>query len=151
MESPFGLIWKISFSMRRYLSLMLLAFLVLLVLNKFDVKNNFFSDKEKCDILSNGHSYDTYSQFVQKHYNTYDNKKPGSSFIDRIIYLELKHRLPELLLMRVDKMAMATSVETRVPYLDHELVQFVLAIPSNLKYKGGSTKYILKEAARGLF
>ena len=67
-----------------------------------------------------------------------------------MIYLELKHRLPELLLMRVDKMAMATSVETRVPYLDHHLVEFALGIPSTLKYKNGITKYILKEASRGI-
>ena len=39
-------------------------------------------------------------------------------------YLELKQRLAELLLMRVDKMTMATSVEARVPFLDHELVEF---------------------------
>ena len=109
-----------------------------------------FSDKEKLEILGNSLSGDTYSQIIKKHYNTYDNKKPDSSFIDRIIYLELKHRLPELLLMRVDKMAMATSVETRVPYLDHELVQFALSIPSSLKYRKGSTKHILKEAARGI-
>ena len=62
-------------------------------------------------------------------------------------YLDLKHRLPELLLMRVDKMAMASSVETRVPYLDHKLVEFALQIPSSLKYKNNTTKYILKEAA----
>ena len=52
--------------------------------------------------------------------------------------------------MRVDKMAMANSVETRVPYLDHKLVEFSLSIPSSLKYHNGITKYILKEAARGI-
>ncbi len=40
------------------------------------------------------------------------------------VYIDLKHRLAELLLMRVDKMTMATSVEARVPFLDHELVEF---------------------------
>ena len=46
-------------------------------------------------------------------------------------YLELKLRLAELLLMRVDKMTMATSVEARVPFLDHELVQFAIALPES--------------------
>ena len=44
-------------------------------------------------------------------------------------YIELKQRLPELLLMRLDKIAMASSVEGREPFLDHELVEFVLALP----------------------
>jgi asparagine synthase (glutamine-hydrolysing) len=68
----------------------------------------------------------------------------------RIIHVELKNRLPELLLMRVDKMSMANSIETRVPFLDEDLVSFALTIPSSLKFKNGQPKYILKQAARGL-
>jgi asparagine synthase (glutamine-hydrolysing) len=68
----------------------------------------------------------------------------------RIIQVELKNRLPELLLMRVDKMSMANSIETRVPFLDEDLVSFALTIPSSLKFKNGQPKYILKQAARGL-
>lgn len=59
-------------------------------------------------------------------------------------------RLPELLLMRVDKMTMATSVEARVPYLDHKLVEFAMSIPSHLKYHNRETKYILKRALKGV-
>ncbi|MBI4340382.1 MAG: asparagine synthase (glutamine-hydrolyzing) [Chloroflexi bacterium] len=72
------------------------------------------------------------------------------ALLDEMIYLELKHRLPELLLMRVDKMTMANSVEARVPYLDHELVRFALSVPPGMKFKNGQTKYILKQAARGI-
>lgn len=68
----------------------------------------------------------------------------------RITHVELKNRLPELLLMRVDKMSMAHSIETRVPFLDEDLVAFALAVPSALKVKNGTTKYILKRAARGI-
>jgi asparagine synthase (glutamine-hydrolysing) len=67
-----------------------------------------------------------------------------------MINVELKNRLPELLLMRVDKMSMAHSIETRVPYLDEDLVEFALTIPSNLKIRNGVTKYILKKAAQGI-
>ena len=67
-----------------------------------------------------------------------------------MIYLELKHRLPELLLMRVDKITMSTSVEGRAPYLDHKLVEFAMSIPSELKIKNGQTKYILKKAVEGI-
>jgi asparagine synthase (glutamine-hydrolysing) len=72
------------------------------------------------------------------------------SLLDEMTYLELKHRLPELLLMRVDKMTMANSVEARVPYLDHEFVRFALSVPPGMKFKHGQTKYILKKAARGI-
>ena len=60
------------------------------------------------------------------------------------------YRLPELLLMRVDKMTMATSVEARVPFLDHRIVELAFRIPGSLKVKDGVTKYILKAALRDL-
>ncbi len=75
---------------------------------------------------------------------------PHADQVTQMGYLELKHRLPELLLMRVDKMSMATSVEARVPFLDHELVAFALTIPQKFKYHNGITKYILKKAAEGI-
>jgi len=65
-------------------------------------------------------------------------------------YLDLNFRLPELLLMRVDKMSMGASVETRVPFLDHKFVQFSMSIPSSLKTQGGILKNILKKAVRGV-
>lgn len=65
-------------------------------------------------------------------------------------FVDLKLRLPELLLMRVDKMTMATSVEARVPFLDHKLVEYVLAIPQSVKVPEFRTKYLLKKAVRGL-
>jgi asparagine synthase (glutamine-hydrolysing) len=112
-----------------------------------------FSKEAKCRLLRDGWTdghYDTYSQILAGHYARFDRARPNRPFLDRIIYLELKHRLPELLLMRVDRMSMATSVEARVPYLDHELVRFALAIPSALKYCRGRTKHVLKEAACGI-
>lgn len=77
-------------------------------------------------------------------------EKPSADFLERMIYLELKMRLSELLLMRVDKITMATSVEARVPFLDHKLVEFAMNIPRHLKYKNGQAKYILKKSLEGL-
>jgi asparagine synthase (glutamine-hydrolysing) len=65
-------------------------------------------------------------------------------------YLDLNLRLPELLLMRVDKMSMGVSLEGRVPFLDHKFVELALGIPSALKTKNGELKYILKKAVRGV-
>jgi asparagine synthase (glutamine-hydrolysing) len=75
-----------------------------------------------------------------------ERERPNSDFLARMTYLELKLRLPELLLMRVDKITMATSVEARVPFLDHHLVEYALSLPRSLKVEGASGKHILKRA-----
>ena len=65
-------------------------------------------------------------------------------------YLDLNLRLPELLLMRLDKMGMGASLETRVPYLDHKFVELALSIPETMITGGNESKHILKKAVRGL-
>lgn len=65
-------------------------------------------------------------------------------------YLELNLRLPELLLMRLDKMSMGVSLEARVPFLDHKFVELALSIPTKAKLGSGGTKYLLKKAVRGM-
>jgi len=67
--------------------------------------------------------------------------------LQKIPYMELKLRLPEHLLMRVDKMTMAHSVEARVPFLDHDVVEFARRCPADYKLKDGVGKKILKKAA----
>jgi asparagine synthase (glutamine-hydrolysing) len=83
---------------------------------------------------------------IQRLWREVDEQSPTADLRQRMTYIELKRRLAELLLMRVDKMTMATSVEARVPFLDHELVEFVLALPPELKVRGTTGKYILKRA-----
>jgi len=83
---------------------------------------------------------------VKNHLDHVARVRPDSDFASRMSYLELKLRLPELLLMRVDKMTMATSVEARVPFLDHHLVEYAMSLPVDLKIKGTSGKHILKRA-----
>lgn len=87
-------------------------------------------------------SYDA----VRPHLEHIAEQRPNSDFATRMSYLELKLRLPELLLMRVDKVTMATSVEARVPFLDHHLVEYAMSIPTELKIQGTSGKHILKQA-----
>jgi asparagine synthase (glutamine-hydrolysing) len=83
---------------------------------------------------------------VKGHLDQVAALRPNSDFAARMSYLELKLRLPELLLMRVDKITMATSVEARVPFLDHHLVEYAMSLPLDLKIKGTSGKHILKQA-----
>jgi asparagine synthase (glutamine-hydrolysing) len=72
------------------------------------------------------------------------------SHVNWMTYADLNLRLPELLLMRVDKMSMGVGLEGRVPFLDHRLVELALSIPASTKTNGGSLKPVLKEAVRGL-
>lgn len=91
----------------------------------------------------NGHSA---LSAVQEHLDRIASRAPQADQLARMIYLELKLRLPELLLMRVDKVTMATSVEARVPFLDHHLVEYAMGLPSDLKVSGDVGKHILKRA-----
>ncbi len=112
-----------------------------------------FSETEKRLLLSEGFrrrsaglsSFDVVKDF----YKQFDRQNPDGDFLQRMTYLELKLRLPELLLMRVDKMTMATSVEARVPFLDHKLVEFALNVPTGFKIKH-EPKHILKRALAGV-
>jgi asparagine synthase (glutamine-hydrolysing) len=70
--------------------------------------------------------------------------------LDRLIYQDLRLRLPELLLMRVDKLTMANAVEARVPFLDHELVELAMAMPRAEKLHNGTAKHVLKRAVSAL-
>jgi asparagine synthase (glutamine-hydrolysing) len=73
----------------------------------------------------------------------------GLSDIDRWLERDLGVYLPNHNLLYTDKMSMACGVEARVPLLDLELVRFVTPLPASFKMKGGVTKGILREAARG--
>jgi asparagine synthase (glutamine-hydrolysing) len=87
---------------------------------------------------------------VSEYLSTVDSKMPQADVLARMTYLEFKLRLPELLLMRVDKITMSTSVEARVPFLDHHLVGFTMGMPKTLKTKDGIPKYVLKKALEGI-
>ncbi len=69
---------------------------------------------------------------------------------DNLLYLDSKTYLPGDILTKVDRMSMATSLEARVPLLDHKLIEFVTNIPAELKLKGLETKYIFRRAVRGI-
>ena len=76
---------------------------------------------------------------------------PASRFrLDHLLYLDSKTYLPGDILVKVDRMSMANSLETRAPLLDHRLIEFAQTIPASLKLRGPETKYILKRAAEGL-
>src|SRR5258708_30526423 len=89
-------------------------------------------------------------EVVRRYQETIAAARPDSDFAARMTYLELKLRLPELLLMRVDKITMATSVEARVPFLDHHLIEYPMRLPPTLKVKRPTAKHILKQALESI-
>jgi asparagine synthase (glutamine-hydrolysing) len=80
----------------------------------------------------------------------FEEKAWEPSPLNWMTYLDLNLRLPELLLMRVDKMSMAVSLEARVPFLDHKFVELAMSIPQAVKTRNGVLKSILKKAVRGV-
>jgi asparagine synthase (glutamine-hydrolysing) len=73
----------------------------------------------------------------------------AASLLDRLLDVDLKIYLHELL-MKQDQMSMAASIESRVPFLDHKLVEFSAALPERMKLRGATTKYILRESMKDL-
>jgi asparagine synthase (glutamine-hydrolysing) len=80
----------------------------------------------------------------------FEDRAWEKSDLQWMTYLDLNMRLPELLLMRVDKMSMGVGLEARVPFLDHKFVELAMSIPQTVKTRNGTLKYILKKAVKGL-
>ncbi|HEX7517212.1 MAG TPA: asparagine synthase C-terminal domain-containing protein [Chthoniobacterales bacterium] len=70
--------------------------------------------------------------------------------VQRMLYTDVNIILPDIFLEKVDKATMAWGVEARVPFLDHELANYVLALPAHVKLAGGKSKALLKRALRGV-
>jgi asparagine synthase (glutamine-hydrolysing) len=103
-----------------------------------------FSESEQHMLFTDpGYVKNVYSDSVC-HLESY-----SGDLLSRLLYLDLKTYLVELL-MKQDQMSMAASVESRVPFLDHKLVEFATQIPSALKTKGTSGKWILKNGVADL-
>jgi asparagine synthase (glutamine-hydrolysing) len=113
-----------------------------------------FSQRAKLDVLSprlrrrfrNESSWQAIHPIHERFLQNAWEKTP----VKWMTYLDLNLRLPELLLMRLDKMGMGASLEARVPFLDHKFVQLAMSIPEKVITRGKESKHILKEAVRGL-
>ncbi len=82
-------------------------------------------------------------------YISYWNSRPQAPLLPRMLYADQKTYLVELL-MKQDRMSMACSIESRVPFLDHHFLEFAMSIPDDLKIHGATQKYVLKKAVEDL-
>lgn len=77
------------------------------------------------------------------------NTSRGWDPLSRMLHFDTKTWLVDDLLIKADRMSMATSIELRVPFLDHRLVEYAATVPSHYKIHRGDTKYVLKQALQG--
>jgi asparagine synthase (glutamine-hydrolysing) len=109
--------------------------------------DNFYSaisqaEQERLGYTGGGAS--PYGNFLR-----YWNQRPDASPLARMLYADQKTYLVELL-MKQDQMSMATSIESRVPLLDHTFVEFASRVPEHMKLRGAEGKYIVKKAVEDL-
>jgi asparagine synthase (glutamine-hydrolysing) len=82
---------------------------------------------------------------ARRHFETVD----GQPLLNQMLFVDTKTWLPDDLLIKADKMTMAASLELRVPFLDHEVLEFAATLPPAYKVKGFNTKRVLKKAFQG--
>ena len=107
----------------------------------------YFTEAEKREMYTDelaqtARDFDAYAEH-QRHFD----RVADEDFVNQMLYVDMKTFLPCLNLTYTDKTSMATSMEVRVPLLDHELVELAARIPAGLKLKGLTGKHILKRAA----
>jgi asparagine synthase (glutamine-hydrolysing) len=76
-------------------------------------------------------------------------KTAGYSDLNRMLYVDQQTWLPDDLLIKADRMTMAASIELRVPFLDHKMLEFCATLPDDLKLRKSTSKYLLKKIMRG--
>jgi asparagine synthase (glutamine-hydrolysing) len=109
--------------------------------------NNFycaFSVDEQHKLLKREFTQNPYASFMG-----YWNSTSASPNLPRLLFADQKTYLVELL-MKQDQMSMATSIESRVPFLDHQFVEFAASVPPHMKLRGKQGKYIMKKAVEDL-
>jgi asparagine synthase (glutamine-hydrolysing) len=79
----------------------------------------------------------------------YLSSTDAKSFLNKLLYVDTKTYLHELL-MKQDQMSMAASIESRVPFLHHPLMEFAAGLPERMKLRGLTTKFVLREAMKGV-
>jgi len=101
-------------------------------------------------------SKDLYSdQLFNSDYSSFEtfckifNRSGISSITDKMSYFDLKGSLPALLQVE-DRTSMAASIESRVPLLDHRILEFIATVPEHIKFKNGDTKHLFKNVVKSI-
>ena len=108
--------------------------------------SSLFLDGIKTDVVNSDlRTSPTKSSFVEDTFRTYFQRVKSTTELNQMLYVDTKVWLPDDLLVKADKMTMAASIELRVPFLDHRMIEFAAKLPMAFKIKNGETKYLLKK------
>ena len=110
----------------------------------------FFNDEERDALLTEDVKADLRSCGYEDEAVAYRRDAPSDNGLERNLYVDSKLYLPDDILIKVDLMSMAHSLEARVPFLDRDFVAFTEGLPGGLKLKALTSKYILKRSMSGL-
>lgn len=122
---------------------------------KSDVENLFFDNfsifnkRQQRDLFSAETKARIEDENPYSMQNRWFDASDAVEVLDKLLYSDSKTYLHELL-MKQDQMSMAASIESRVPFLDHKLVEFTSKLPEKFKIRNGETKWILREAMKGI-
>jgi asparagine synthase (glutamine-hydrolysing) len=106
-----------------------------------EMKRGIYTD----DFINHVSSVNSFDLLVHRY-----REAEAGNFLDSTLYTDVMMYLPDDLLVKVDVASMANSLEARSPFLDHKFMEFAAKIPAELKLRGRKTKYILKEALKGI-
>jgi len=108
------------------------------------LKDSFFSDSDRFKS-----HYESCKDLILGYFNS-SRIAGNNSSLNRVLYCDIKTYLPDDILTVTDRMSMHHSLEVRVPFLDHKLVEFCATIPPEMKMRWFKKKYLLKKAVKNL-
>lgn len=117
--------------------------------NLFFDNFSIFSRSMQAELLSDNTKEKIKNLNPYSHQKIWFSEGNAEKLLDKLLYSDTKTYLHELL-MKQDQMSMAASIESRVPFLDHELVEFTARLPERMKIRGRDTKWILRKAMEGI-
>ncbi|HHT9125410.1 MAG TPA: asparagine synthase (glutamine-hydrolyzing) [Candidatus Brocadiia bacterium] len=111
---------------------------------------SMLDDKRRKDLYSRAVQNEVDFSWVTDHLTYYYNSENAQNPLDRVFYQDIKTYLPEDILAVTDRMSMHHSLEVRVPFLDHKLMEFCATIPAEMKIRHLKKKFLLKKGVAHL-
>ncbi|RMD81876.1 MAG: asparagine synthase (glutamine-hydrolyzing) [Candidatus Dadabacteria bacterium] len=105
---------------------------------------SLFDDRDKAMLYTSDFAAEVASAGTEAQ----TTRSGASHVVDQLVRLQFAHWLPDDILMKQDRLSMAHGIEVRVPFLDHELVEWLLSVPPGLKQRGRQSKYLLRAYGR---
>lgn len=106
-------------------------------------RSNLFTNELNIELFNQYNSFEKFQKLF------WDKNVGNTSYFNNMTNFDFKTLLPALLHVE-DRMSMASGLESRVPFLDHSLIEFIATIPSNIKFENGTLKYLLKDTFKDI-